>query len=185
MELTSRIKRMVPNAWKHRVKTWLGLVAGPVIEKGRHVTIATSSVLECRGGGSIRIGDETEILDGAMLLTYGGHISIGARCSINAYTVIYGHGNTTIGNDVLIAGHCMIIPNQHNFTSRDIPIRMQGNTSKGITIEDDVWIGHGCSILDGVRIGRGAVIGAGSVVTKDVAEYSVVGGVPATLIRNR
>ena len=175
---------MVPNAWKHRVKTWLGLVAGPVIEKGRHVTMAPSAVLECRGGGSIRIGDETEILDGAMLLTYGGHITIGARCSINAYTVIYGHGNTTIGNDVLIAGHCMIIPSQHNFMSRDVPIRLQGNTSKGITIEDDVWIGHAAIILPGIHIGKGAIIAAGSVVTKNIPAGATAVGIPARIIKS-
>lgn len=155
------------------------------IVKGKSVVVARTAIVECRGGGNIFIGDETEILDGVMLLTYGGDIRIGARCSVNAYTVIYGHGNTTIGDDVLIAGHCMIIPNQHVFTSRETPIRIQGNTSLGITIENDVWIGHGCSILDGVHIGKGAVIGAGSVVTKDVASYEVVGGVPAELIRNR
>lgn len=185
MELMAGIKQLIPNSWKHRMKIWMGKVDMPKIMKGDHVLIAPTAVMECRGGGNIYIGNETEILDGVLLLTYGGNISIGARCSINAYTVIYGHGNTTIGDDVLIAGHCMIIPNQHVFTSKEIPIRLQGNSSKGIMIENDVWIGHGCSILDGVHIGTGAVIGAGSVVTKDVPDFAVVGGVPAELIRMR
>jgi acetyltransferase-like isoleucine patch superfamily enzyme len=62
---------------------------------------------------------------------------------------------------------------------------LQGNTAFGVVIEDDVWIGTGARILDGVTIGRGSVIGAGAVVTKGVAPYSVMGGVPAKLIRSR
>jgi acetyltransferase-like isoleucine patch superfamily enzyme len=98
---------------------------------------------------------------------------------------VYGHGNTTIGNNVLIAGHCMIIPNNHNFKNKDKLIRLQGNSSKGIAIGDDVWIAHGCSILDGVSIGNGAVIAAGSVVNNDVPPYAIFGGVPAKEIGHR
>jgi acetyltransferase-like isoleucine patch superfamily enzyme len=66
-----------------------------------------------------------------------------------------------------------------------MPIRQQGSTSRGIQIEDDVWIGHGCSILDGVVIGRGAIVAAGSVVTKNVPSFAVVGGVPARVLKQR
>jgi acetyltransferase-like isoleucine patch superfamily enzyme len=78
-----------------------------------------------------------------------------------------------------------VVPAGHNFERVDIPIRKQGSLMKGIVIEDDVWIGCGCRILDGVRIGRGSVIGAGSVVNKNVPEYSVVVGVPGRVIKNR
>ena len=142
-------------------------------------------MFEIRDGGKIFIGKNSQILDGVLILTYGGTIDIGENCNINPYTIIYGHGGTKIGNNVLIAGHCMIIPNNHIFSDKNIPISKQGCIAKGITIEDDVWIGHGCSILDGVTIGKGSIIAAGSVVSKSVEAYSVVAGVPAKKIKER
>lgn len=137
-------------------------------------------------GGQIVIGNNNEILNGCLLMTYGGSISIGNNCSINPYTILYGHGEgLVIGNNVLIAGHCLIIPSNHVFTKRDITINKQGETSKGIVIEDDVWIAAGCQILDGVTIGKGAIVAAGSVVNKSIDPYTIVGGVPAKLIKNR
>lgn len=147
--------------------------------------VAKSARVEVRFGGQISIGRNTEILDGALVLTYGGKITIGENCSINPYTIIYGHGGTSIGNNVLIAGHCMIIPSNHNFSDKYLTIIEQGATSKGIVIEDDVWIGHGCSILDGVVVGKGSVISAGSVVNKSVDPFTIVGGVPAKKIKDR
>lgn len=153
------------------------------IAKGTRVH-ATATV-EVRGGGSVRIGENCSIEDYACILTYGGRIEIGARCSINPFTVIYGHGGVVIGNDVLVAGHCMIIPSNHCFAERSRPIREQGAKSRGIVIEDDVWLAHSCSVLDGVTIGRGSVVGAGAVVTRSVAPYSVVCGVPARPVARR
>ena len=147
--------------------------------------INKKAILKIVFGGSIEIGRNTEILPGVIVMTYGGIIKIGDNCSINPYTIIYGHGNTTIGDNVLIAGHCMIIPANHNYKNKDVLIRDQGLNCQGIIIEDDVWIGSGCSILDGVTIGEGSVIAAGSIVTKSVSPYSVVAGVPAKFIKKR
>jgi acetyltransferase-like isoleucine patch superfamily enzyme len=141
--------------------------------------------IESRYGGTIKIGHHTIIHDYVLVLTYGGSITIGSCCDINPYTIIYGHGGVKIGNNVLIAGHCMIIPNSHRYDDISKPISQQGNTSKGIIIEDDVWIGHACSILDGVTVGKGSIVAAGSVVNKDVKPYSIVGGVPAVFIKMR
>jgi len=155
------------------------------ISLGKKVVIKDDAKVEVRYGGSISIGDKTEILDGALILSYGGNIRIGLNCSVNSFTIIYGHNNTTIGNNVLIAGHCMIIPNNHIYSDKRKLILEQGCKGKGIAIEDDVWIGHGCSILDGVTIGKGSVIAAGSVVNRDVPAYCVYGGVPAKQISSR
>jgi acetyltransferase-like isoleucine patch superfamily enzyme len=157
----------------------------PNVNLGANVVIKSSSIIETKYGGNIYIGEKTEILDGVSLITYGGDIVIGRNCSINPYSIIYGIGNTKIGNNVLIAGHCMIIPNNHKFSDRTRPIAEQGCEAKGIIIEDDVWIGHGCSILDGVIIGKGSVIAAGSVVNKSVEAYSIMAGVPAKKIKSR
>lgn len=157
----------------------------PAIHIGKRVRISSSAKLKNIGGGTISIGENTEILDGALLFTYGGDITIGKKCSINPYTIIYGHGGTKIGDNVLIAGQCMIIPANHVFADPNVPINMQGLTSNGIVIEDNVLISHGCSILDGVTIGRGSVIGAGSVVNKSVPPFSICVGVPSKVISNR
>jgi acetyltransferase-like isoleucine patch superfamily enzyme len=157
----------------------------PHIDLGDSCIIDSSAKVETKFGGRISIGQKTELLDGVVIQTYGGNIKIGSHCSINAYTVIYGHGNTTIGDNVLIAGGCMIIPSNHTFSDANKLIREQASTSKGITIENNVWIGHGCSILDGVVIGEGSVIAAGSVVNASIPPFSVVGGVPAKIIKTR
>ena len=133
----------------------------------------------------VHIGNNTDIHDYCMILPYGGSIEIGDYCSINPQTILYGHGGLKIGNNVLIAAQTLVIPANHVFTSKNEPIRLQGVTTQGIVIEDDVWIGAGCKILDGVTIGKGSVIGAGSVVTKDVEPFSVVVGIPGKVIKQR
>ena len=151
----------------------------------RKCIIHKGAVIRIWKGGKINIASGTEVLHGALILTYGGDITIGSNCSINPYSILYGHGGLTIGNNVLIAGGSMLVPNNHVYEHRDRPIVLQGSTSKGIRVEDDVWIGHGCSILDGVTIGKGSVVAAGSVVNKDVPPYSIVGGVPAKVLKKR
>ena len=146
--------------------------------------IAARSVIRACGGGSIRIGRHCEIHPFAMLLTYGGDIHIGDNCSVNPFTIVYGHGGVRIGDDVRIAAHAVIIPGNHNVAA-DGPLHESGISAKGIEIDDHVWIGAGSRILDGVRIGRNAVVGAGSVVTKCVPANSTVAGVPARVIKQR
>ncbi len=152
---------------------------------GKNCNIDCKAKMTINYGGSIKIGNNTELLPYSLIMTYGGNIEIGQNCSINPFTIIYGHGNVKIGDYVLIAGGTMIIPNNHIYKNKNTPIALQGNDKKGIIIEDDVWIGHGCTILDGIKIGKGSVIAAGSVVNNDVEEYSVVGGIPALLIKKR
>ena len=85
----------------------------------------------------------------------------------------------------MIASNCSFFNYDHG-TSRDQPMNLQPVTTRGgIFVEDDVWIGVGSTVLDGVRIGEGAIVAAGSVVTKDVPPYAVVGGSPAKIIKNR
>ena len=152
---------------------------------GKNVYIHPSSRLEVINGGTIQIGDNTEILQGVLIITYGGTILIGSNCKINPYTIIYGLGGTKIGDDVLVAGHTMIVPDNHNFNDINTPINIQGSKRKGIIIDNNVWIGHGCSILDAVFIESGAIIAAGSVVNKNVLKNTIVGGVPAKFIKER
>ncbi len=154
------------------------------IQSGNRIYPSTRIKTNC--GGEISIGKNNELLYGVCLMTYGGSIKIGDNCSINPYTIIYGHGKgLQIGDNVLIAGHCMIIPSNHNFTRTDIPINQQGESSKGIIIEDDVWLGTGVKVLDGVTIGKGSIVAAGAVVNKNVDAHCVYAGVPAKKIKKR
>ncbi len=98
---------------------------------------------------------------------------------------IAGPGDIVIGKSCLIAAHVGIFANNHNFSDPNRNITEQGVTSKGITIEDDCWLGHAVTVLDGVTIGQGSVIGAGAVVTKDIPAYSVAVGTPARVIKSR
>ncbi len=134
----------------------------------------------------IDVGDDTVIEWFAILKPQrNGFIKIGNNCQIGSYTTIHGAGGVTIGNDVLIASHVVIVANNHIFSQTDIPICDQGLSKKGITIGNDVWIGAGASILDGVTIGDHSIIGAGAVVNKDIPPHSVAVGVPARVIKSR
>lgn len=143
------------------------------------------SVVIQRGGGAISIGKRTSLDRGVLLRSYGGVIQIGADCSVNPYSVIYGDGGLTIGNGVRIAAHTVIIPANHIFLDPDRYIFEQGESRLGITIGDDVWLGAGVRVLDGVDIKKGTVIGAGAVVTKSTEAFGVYVGVPAKKISSR
>lgn len=111
-------------------------------------------------------------------------LKIGDNSGIGENSELY--GDVTIGNDVMMGTNCIIYTINHRFDDITIPMRQQGNMpSQPVLIGNDVWIGGRVTILPGVNIGNGAVIGAGSVVTKDVPEYAVVGGNPARILKFR
>lgn len=111
-------------------------------------------------------------------------LRMGDNIQINPNTCIY--GNVMIGNNVMIAPNCMIVSGNHGIDNSNEPMIVQKCTSKGpIIVEDDVWIAANSVILDGVKISKGAVIGAGSVVTKNVPPMAIVCGNPARVLRYR
>ena len=134
--------------------------------------------------GRITVGDNTSVAPGAIMQ---GDISIGNNSSVQAYCNIVGYkgGEIKIGNFVRIAAYTVIIGANHRFDDPDIPICKQGMAPAPIVIEDNVWIGARVSVIAGVTIGEGSVIGAGAVVTKDIPPYSVAVGVPARVISSR
>lgn len=138
----------------------------------------------------IVIGENSRIMYNSELHVHNfndfesGKIHIGKNVVIGPYSIIMGHGGTEIRDNVSIAPRVSILPINHNYNDSTMPIREQGITAKGILIEEDVWVGSGATILDGVRIGKGSVIGSGSVVTKDVPSYSMVLGVPAKVVKS-
>jgi acetyltransferase-like isoleucine patch superfamily enzyme len=111
------------------------------------------------------------------------NVTIGADSSVNSYVSIAGH--VVIGNNVMIASSASIVGFNHGFERHDVPMHSQPLTIKGITIDDDVWVGTQAVILDGVHVGAHSIIAAGAVVTKDVPDYAIVGGNPARVLRYR
>lgn len=137
---------------------------------------------------SLKIGANTKIMPYVFIQPVDSFINIGEDCTVHPFTVFIGGADNKgieIGNGVRIANSSVFVAVNHLYMDPNVPIRYQGVVSKGIKIEDDVWIGSNSKILDGVKIGRGSVIGAGRVVTRDIDEFSVVGGVPAKVIKKR
>ncbi len=138
--------------------------------KARHISI----------GKNNRFGRDTRCDAG-----YDGKITIGNDVLIDDHCFITSQNLIEIGNHVQISAYCFITDFNHNFSSRKVPINMQGCSSEPVIIEDDVWIGAHSIILPGVKIGKGSIVGAGTVVTKSVRPYSIVAGNPAKEIKKR
>lgn len=141
----------------------------------------------CPGG--VEIGEDALVMHGAVLHVYNfrdlphAGIRIGRESLIGEYCVIRGQGGVSIGDRVYTSPLVQIVAVNHVFDDPTRPFVEQGITAEGIVIEDDVWIGAGAVICDGVCVGQGAVVAAGAVVTADVPPHTVVGGVPARVIR--
>ncbi|MDE2028752.1 MAG: CatB-related O-acetyltransferase [Candidatus Omnitrophica bacterium] len=128
-------------------------------------------------------GKDVNIEHGAFFHS-GKAVSIGNFSGIGINANL--SGKITIGDYVMMGRDVVIMTRNHEFFRTDIPMVQQGfRQEKPIVIGNDVWIGDRVIILAGVRVGDGAIIGAGSVVTRDVIPYAVVGGIPARVIRMR
>lgn len=129
-----------------------------------------------------RAGKNINIEHGAFFasgrdIEIGDNSGIGLNCRVN--------GPLKIGNDVMMGPDVMIFTQNHKYDRLDIPMRLQTDPKKLVVIEDDVWLAARVIVLPGVTIHKGAIVGAGAVVTKDVPEYAVVGGNPARIIKYR
>ena len=114
-----------------------------------------------------------------------GTIVFGHDCFVGPLSYFDGNGGLRIGNHVMIGPHVGIYTSNHVFDRMDQPMQCQGIRTSSVLIDSDVWIGSHAVILAGVRIGKGAVVAAGAVVTREVPPGAVVGGVPARVIKTR
>ncbi len=137
----------------------------------------------------IDIGANTIVMHGAVLHVYNfrnlpdAGIRIGRDSLVGEYTVIRGQGGVWIGDRVYTSPITQILAVNHVFSDPKRPFVDQGITAEGIWIDDDVWLGAGAIVTDGVRVGHHAVVAAGAVVTQSVEPYTMVAGVPARPIK--
>ena len=158
------------------------------IHLGRRAYLDHSVYLHACPQG-IFIGDETFVMHGSVLHVYNfrdlpnAGIWIGRNSYIGERCVIRGQGGVHIGDSVLLAPGVQVLAVNHLFDDPSRPVIRQGITAQGIVVEDGAWIGAGAILLDGVRVGGRAVVGAGAVVTRDVPSRTLATGVPAQVIR--
>ena len=144
----------------------LDVVGAQHISIGANFACGRNCILAAESAGVIEIGDR---------------VSFNTNDHVNACN----GGRIVLGNDVLVSPNVVMRASDHVTTSLDKPIREQGHTGGEIIIESGVWLGANVTVLGGVRIGQGAVVAAGAVVTHDVEAFTIVGGVPARLIKRR
>lgn len=158
---------------------------GRTINIGDNVHINGLSKEGLRIGNNVSILSNTIIEGTGVIRNLGIGMEIGNNVGIAQNCFIQIRGKVIIGNDVIFGPNVSVFSENHNFLDTEKPIRDQGETRIGVVIENGVWIGSGAIILDGVTVGNNSIIASGSVVNKNVAPYSIVGGVPAKLIKSR
>jgi len=152
---------------------------------GKNVTFVGLPRIRMRDLSKLEIGEESIIESGVtMWQGNNGSISIGNRCYIGIGTIINSNTHVSVGDETLVGAYCIIQDNNH-MTDIASTIRSQGNRSSPITIGSDCWIGAQSCILMGITIGDHTIVGANSVVNRDVAPLRVVAGSPARVIKER
>ncbi len=182
-ESNSQLRRHLPNPLINSFRLRILKLRGCNV--GRGVALFANTSIE-RYPGRVSLGDYAILKSGATICACNSDatIKIGERTTIGNYTFIFASMDIEVGKDCLIAPFCYLVDSNHG-TDKEHNINGQPLRSEAISIEDDVWLGARAIVLPGCRVGRGAVVAAGSVVTRDVPAYAIVGGSPARLIKWR
>lgn len=162
-----------------------------LITCGKSLTIKEGAYIDALSRMGVTLGDNVSIGRGAVIectgviRRLGESLVIGDNSNIGDFNFIAVRGPVRIGRNVLFGPRVNLHSENHIAENKDLPIKEQGESRIGVDIGDDCWIGAGSIILDGVHIGRGSIVAAGAVVTKDVEPLTVVGGIPAKVIKHR
>ncbi len=155
---------------------------------GNNCIIDDNCVLDAKGkeNSGIVIGNNVLIGRNSIIACKEGSIEIGDNTNIGINCLVHSERHVRIGVNTLIASYCYLVGGgSHDFERIDVPIIQQGSSSKGIFLEDNLWLGAGVKVLDGVRIGRDSIIGTGAVVTGDIPQFSIAVGIPAKVVKKR
>jgi acetyltransferase-like isoleucine patch superfamily enzyme len=167
---------------QHKPRVWVKLFLNPFShKKGKNSIVRSRSRMDVFPFNAFTLGDKSIVEDFATINNGVGHVIIGNNTIIGIGCVII--GPVKLGNDVMLAQNIVVSGLNHGYEDVKTPTSKQAVTCKEIVIEDEVWIGANCVITAGVKLGRHCVIGAGSIVTKDVPEFSVAVGNPAKVIK--
>ncbi|HEX8228490.1 MAG TPA: acyltransferase [Chloroflexia bacterium] len=162
-----------------------------LLKTGRGVVLDDNIFIDALGEWGVRLGDGVTIARGcsikssSVLWTTSKGFIMGNNSSLGDFSFVGAAGGVKIGSNVLGGQRLSFHSENHNYKDATRPIREQGVSRKGIVVEDDCWLGTGSIFLDGVTVGRGSVVAAGSVVTRSVPPNSIVAGVPARVIGTR
>jgi len=158
---------------------------GRFLKLGNDVQISALGKTGVIIGNNVGIGSFSRIVISTSFNNLGSHIIVGNNVGIGEYAYLGGAGGLEIGDDCIIGQYFSCHPENHNTVDLSIPIRQQGVNRKGIKIGHNCWIGSKVTVLDGVEIGAGSVVAAGAVVNKSFPPNSVIGGIPARLLKTR
>lgn len=162
-----------------------------MIRSGKTLTLGNGVYINALSKKGITIGDNVTIKDHTIIectgviRSLGEELTIGNNTGISQNCFIQVRGRVQIGSYVILGPGVSIFSESHKHDKIDKYIVLQGESRKGVVINDGVWIGAGSIVLDGVTIGENSIIAAGSVVNKDVEPYTIVAGVPARFVKNR
>ena len=154
------------------------------IHLGNRVFIGQYSYLDANQS-FVRLGNDVHLARFCTLRGGERGITVHDNVGINKFTYLDGNGGLEIGSDTLLSPGVQCLSGNHIFDDPDVPIKYQGTAYGKVTIGEDCWLGTNAILLPGVTIGRGAVIGAGAVVTKDIPDYGIALGVPAKVVGHR
>ncbi len=151
------------------------------------VVIDDGCLLDAKGEDNqgIRIGNGVFVGRNSILSCKNGDITVGDKVNIGFNCEIVSASEVLVGAGSLLAAYSYLVGADHIFSDPEKPIHEQERCSRGIRLEENVWVGAGVVVADGQRLGRNSIIGAGAVVTSDVPEYAIAAGVPARVLRDR
>lgn len=157
------------------------------IRLGNDVVIDDQVLLDAKGTANegITLGDGVFLGRGTILSCKDGDIVLGDRTNLGFHCEVFSGSRVVVGRYGLFAAQAYLVGGGHDASRADLPVIERQRTSRGITLGDDVWLGTGAKVLDGVTIGSGAVVGANAVVTADLPDGAVAAGVPARVLRTR
>lgn len=172
-------------AFSSKIKCVSKIKCGKVLNIDRNCYIDALSENGIIFGNNVSIGKNTTIECSGNIKDIGKGLVIGNNVGLGTHGFWGCAGGIVVGDNTIFGNFVTLHSENHNFSNRDISIRQQGVTRKGIKIGADCWIGAKVTILDGTVIGEGSVVAAGAVVRGEFPPYSVIGGVPAKVLKER